>query len=542
MPLDFEIPLGDQSIETPEKLSIKAEPGSTIVFVGANGSGKTKLAALIESLAGVDGHRISAHRALELNPKVAKISEESALKGLWYGYSGENSAPGYRQSHRYGNKPEIHLLKDFDFVVQALFADQSRITLQSHKTLVANAGGVAELTKFERLQEIWKRLLPHRSLIVDGDDITVQANIESAPYSASDMSDGERSVFYLVGQALLAKPGSLLIVDEPELHIHPSIHSRLWDEIEAARPDCAFLYITHDLKFAAERIATKYVVKSFAPETFWEIEPLPDGTGFSEDLATLILGSRKPILFVEGSGASLDKAVFRACYPGWTIVPRGSCDEVVHAVTTMRANQQLTRITCAGLIDADGHDPGYVGWLNERHIFVLPVAEIENLFLLPSVVSEILKTENFGAEDTAARKADVTQIVFDRVQTGSNRADAAVRHAKRRIDRKLKGLDAGPASNPAELQAALAAALSQIDVSALAQQYDDSITAALTKPDQGDILALFDDKTMLKVSSGRLKEKKAADFLDWLIRAFNSGNHQELVDAVRNVLPEIQAA
>jgi energy-coupling factor transporter ATP-binding protein EcfA2 len=49
-------------------MSITAEQGSSIMFVGANGGGKTRLAVHIENLLGQNAHRISAHRALALNP------------------------------------------------------------------------------------------------------------------------------------------------------------------------------------------------------------------------------------------------------------------------------------------------------------------------------------------------------------------------------------------------------------------------------------------------------------------------------------------
>ena len=51
------------------------ETGSTITFCGANGSGKTRLAVYLEDQLGLAAHRISAHRALSLNPRVPKISE-----------------------------------------------------------------------------------------------------------------------------------------------------------------------------------------------------------------------------------------------------------------------------------------------------------------------------------------------------------------------------------------------------------------------------------------------------------------------------------
>lgn len=100
-------------------------------------------------------------------------------------------------------------------------------------------------------------LIPHRELVIDGDDIQVKIPGNDLTYSSADMSDGERAIFYLIGQVLVAATNSVLIIDEPELHIHRSIMSSLWDQLESARQDCAFIFITHDIEFAASRIAKK---------------------------------------------------------------------------------------------------------------------------------------------------------------------------------------------------------------------------------------------------------------------------------------------
>ena len=92
--------------------------------------------------------------------------------------------------------------------MQALFAEQANTALESHRRLRAGPAGTAELTKLEKLSEIWDRLLPHRRLNIGGDDITVSIPDNAATYPASDMSDGERAVFYLVGQTLVAYEGS----------------------------------------------------------------------------------------------------------------------------------------------------------------------------------------------------------------------------------------------------------------------------------------------------------------------------------------------
>ena len=55
------------------------EAGSSVVFVGANGGGKTRLAVHIENVGELTVHRISAYCVLTLNPAVPKISGRRGL-------------------------------------------------------------------------------------------------------------------------------------------------------------------------------------------------------------------------------------------------------------------------------------------------------------------------------------------------------------------------------------------------------------------------------------------------------------------------------
>ena len=103
----------------------------------------------------------------------------------------------------------VSLLNDFDFLVQALFADQANRSLETHNKVCAGNRCPADPTKFERLVEIWKRLLPHRQLEISGDDIHVVIPGSKTLYKASEMSDGERAIFYMIGQALAAAENSL---------------------------------------------------------------------------------------------------------------------------------------------------------------------------------------------------------------------------------------------------------------------------------------------------------------------------------------------
>jgi ABC-type cobalamin/Fe3+-siderophores transport system ATPase subunit len=521
---------------------VSLEPGSTVVIVGANGTGKTRLAVLIERTFAMGAHRIGAQRALVLNPNIAKIGEQPALMGLRFGYAGADAQIGYRDQHRWGAKGATFPLNDFDFLLQALFGDQSNIALQTHAA--ARSGtllGNGESTKFERLKNILERLLPHRRLILSGDTIRVSAP-DVDPYSASDMSDGERSVFYMVGQALVVAPGSLLIVDEPELHIHPSIMSKLWDEIEAARPDCGFVFITHDLAFAAQRVGQKFVIRDYNHGPQWALEAVPDDTGFDEEIVTLILGSRKPVLFVEGNGMSLDTAMFRAVFPHWTVIHRGSCEEVLHSVVTMRRNASLTRVTCAGLIDGDDYTPQEREAFAEQGVAVLPVSEIENLILLPSVSSAIASSEGYVGEELVARLDRLKQAVFAAARSQRVIGPIVVRYCRRRIDRMLKGIDLGSAETPEAIAAEYASKTAALDINALAATAHARIATAVANNDLVALLQCFDNKgALLAAAASHLKSTRKDQFEDWLLRTLRNGSVCELTNALRSEMPQIES-
>ena len=70
-----------------------------VIFVGATGGGKTRLAVLIEERLQLSAHRISAHRQLTLNPSVPKIGESHALAGPRVGYASAGEDLGCRGAH-----------------------------------------------------------------------------------------------------------------------------------------------------------------------------------------------------------------------------------------------------------------------------------------------------------------------------------------------------------------------------------------------------------------------------------------------------------
>jgi len=528
---------------------IELRAGLSTIVVGANGSGKTQLAVECERLLGLASHRISAQRMLAIDPSIEKVNEQTARALLRFGYadpSGYGGPERARASVRWGNAKPRFILDDAGALLQVLFGEQANTAVKAFNAHADGGPIPPGDTTMRKLRAIFRRVLPNRDLQITADDITVLPvtdGVVGEGFSVTQMSDGEKAVLYMIGQTLVADEGSVFIMDEPEIHIHRSILGRLWDELETARPDCAFLLITHDLEFAASRAGKKYVVQSYDPATGWVVEPVPEADGFSEDLVTLILGSRKPILFVEGESASLDVAFYRACYPAWTVVPRGSCEEVIHSVVTMRRNDAFTRIQSAGLVDADSRSDSERAALTARGIETLPVSEIENLLLLPAISRAILEMNDFGDAEIEAKLAALATAIFDDAKTEENIEEVVLRHCRRRIDNLLKQIDFSTDDSIASLASSYSARTAELDVFALATEIRSKISDAVDAGDLAALLAIYDrKKPLLALASAHLRNSKVDVFSAWTTRAVNSSRDDRLRVAVTSALPKIVAA
>jgi ABC-type dipeptide/oligopeptide/nickel transport system ATPase component len=527
-------------------IPIEIRAGMSTIIVGANGSGKTKLAMECERQLSTRAHRISAQRMLALDPSIEKVGEEDARSLLRFGYAKPEQYGGpeaSRNVNRWGQSQPRFILNDAGALLQVLFAEQANTAVRAYNTLSDGGRFLSGETFLRKLKAIFHRVLPTRRLEITADNISVSAvgdNSTGDPYDMTQMSDGEKAVFYMIGQTLVADSESVFIMDEPEIHVHRSILGRLWDELEATRPDCAFLLITHDLEFAASRAGKKYVVRSYAPASGWVIEDVPEAKGFSEELVTLILGSRKPVLFVEGEQASLDLAFYRACYPNWTVVPRGGCEGVIHSVVTMRRNAAFTRVQCAGLVDADGHDEADRASLVGNGIHILPVSEIENILLLPVVSRAILEMNDFDEGELEVKLATLKAAIFADASVEKSVNEVVLGYCRRRIDRTLKQLDFSMDTSIADLAASYTARTTELDISALATERETKIRTAVASGDLPALLAIYDrKKPLLALASSHLRNWKVEVFSAWFTRAIQSTRDDRLRKAIRTVLPEI---
>jgi hypothetical protein len=363
-----------------------------LVIIGANGSGKTRFGSNIEQRYNEITHRISAQKSLTMPDFVSTKSKEVAEGEFLYGGWGASTADAdWYKKHgwlhgRWGNNINTFLLNDFEKLMVLLHTEEYEQSLDYKEN-----GGLRPNTKLDRIQKIWEFVLPHRKLRKKAGVIeTFPTGQEMNTYNVSQMSDGERVIFYLVGEVVCAPQNSIIIIDEPEMHIHKSLVKSLFDSIENERTDCVFVYLTHDIDFAFTRQnATKVWAKSYEGNDVWDYELLDEESPIPEQLYLEVLGSRKPIIFLEGEASSIDYELYEQVFKSYTIKPLGSCEKVIQTVKSFNEQNGFHNLNSFGIIDRDRRPQNDIVKLNAKNIWVLDVAEAENLLLEENIVKSI---------------------------------------------------------------------------------------------------------------------------------------------------------
>ena len=406
-------------IRFPNNEEIEVENGTSMVLLGANGSGKTRFGAKIEELN--DGkyskgngiqellvHRISAQKSLTISESISTRDLESSEKALYIGGTTEHAN---KLTNRFNLNPVTGLLNDYDNALSLLFAEGNAQLQKSHEEDVKAVEHGTErpqpiTTVIDKATKLWNELLPHRKIDLSGNGVHIE--FDNQRYHGKEMSDGERVILYMICQVLVLKPDSILIIDEPEQHIHKAIINKLWDMLEAARQDCVFIYITHDLEFALSRNSERVLwIKSYDGSK-WDYELL-DVNDFSDlpgDLLYEVIGTREKILFIEGKKDSYDYLLYQEIFRdrGYHVIPCGGCQDVVKAVKSKRAYEKLNKIIVCGIIDRDFRTEAEIAQLKKDNIFCLDVAEVENLFVVPELLR--LMAEQLGCDEATVVDAE----------------------------------------------------------------------------------------------------------------------------------------
>ena len=381
-----------------DSLDIPIEVGNRLFVLGPNGSGKSALIQhAVTSLGAQNVRRISAHRQTWMESGAISVTPLSRRR-FGESHNRQERNPEYRWRER----DSVAQLSAVMFDLVAKDNDQARrIAEKAHakdytgmKRIINREPGV-----FSQINE----LLDLASLGVriensEGENLLARRNGADGRYDIAQMSDGERNAVILAANVLTVKPGTVLLIDEPERHLHRSIIEPLLSALFAQREDCMFIVSTHEVALPmADPEASVLVVRSCRwagnSASAWDAELIEKDVGLPEDVKRAILGSRERILFVEGQPQSLDLQLYSVLFPDISIIPVGGCDDVIKAVEGMRDSRALHDVEAFGLIDGDNRDSADISRLRDKGIYSLNAYSVESIYFCSDAMNAVAQRQ-----------------------------------------------------------------------------------------------------------------------------------------------------
>lgn len=457
-----------------------------IIVIGANGAGKTRFTARIaESFPHEKVFGLSPLRALY--GKFMPDAEPQTIDGLYATALarspltvGEVGAPATEAER-----------------LMALMLQEEMTILLAYK--MDGHGGALPDTKIDKVLALWREIFPDNDILRHEGSILFSSHSEGASRPQMKLSAGEKLVLYYFGAVLYAPAGALIPVDSPEMFLHPSTLRRVWDRVEALRPDCTFVYTTHDLDFASTRsAATTIWVRSCDPaaDTF-DYDLLPDDSELREELYLAILGARRPVLFIEGDNThSIDSKLYPLIFPDHTVRALGSCDRVIESTRVFNSLEAFHHLDSMGIVDRDRRSEQEVAYLRKKKIMVPEVAEIENMMMIEEVIRTVASVHRRD-EQRAFEKVKAAVIGLFK---GEMRQQA-LQHTRHTVKHIMEHRIDGRFASITKLEEHMADLVDEINPRAIYESFCREFSGYIQRGDYEAVLRVYNQKSMIAQSN-----------------------------------------
>lgn len=378
---------------------IDLDAGEMLFVLGANGTGKSSLMFHFSNQHRSRTRKIAAHRQTWMNSDAPDMTPSVKM-----------------QTEKHIQNDDRHLQSRFRDSYAAQRASMTIYEIIDAENIraraIASAYDARDMRALEEAGNVEAPITVINELLLQSNipiEIKIEANErimaskDGGPeYSAAELSDGERNALLIAGNVLTAPPDTLLIIDEPERHLHRSIISPLLSQLLDRRPDCSFVISTHDHDLPLEKPEAQTLLLrscSFNGQAVqdWDADELPPASLYDDTLRRDLIGSRRKILFVEGTEKSLDKSLYSLVFPKVSIIPKGNRRSVEQAVIGARASEELHWLLVFGITDSDGLTTDQVLLSREQGVYAVPYYSVEAVYYHPRLIEKV-----------AARQAAVT--------------------------------------------------------------------------------------------------------------------------------------
>ena len=375
-----------------ESDSISLSSGDILFVLGANGSGKSGLMQHIHNKHTEQTRWISALRQtffvrdFQILGSLEKQSTEDAIRG-------RETSPEYRWTDDYARTKPNLWITDLINMERVRSQEITRLVDARNKDRAMDYSSEHQ-SPLEIVNQLLKQSNIPVTLKLENYDTVLASKNQSEPYSIAQLSDGERAVILIASRILSAPPNTLVLIDEPERHLHQSIVSPFLKALFAKRPDCAFIIATHEVDIPMDNRDSRILLVHDCAHSGkfvvgWDTVLVESKDNIDESLMRDILGARRKLLFVEGEKDSLDNRVYSLIFPKVTIIPKGSFKDVIKAVSGIRSTKHLHRIDAYGIIDRDGRSKENVEKLQANGIYSLDVYIVESIYYEQQVRTKV---------------------------------------------------------------------------------------------------------------------------------------------------------
>ena len=430
-------------IKTPRTGEREFEFGRVNVFLGSNGTGKTKL---LQELKGQAGNFLPGFQAINIEGGRA-VQMYDTLELTAQNFNQYRTSDQILKSFR-GNRVNTLTSRIFSGLkaleqmgIDAKLAHSDAVVSWEESGSNTDSRPRLPDEPMLRVFETFNDIFPSITLEYMPQSRRLLCRKQGNEYGPTKLSDGEKQVFSILVDIIeLTESKSVLFVDEPELNLNPGLANRLWSSIEALLPEAVFIYATHSVSFAMRETVDHLVVMSNRNENIQEISAVGE---LSHNDQVELLGNIPGLLaqgntlVVEGHDESFDSIFYHWLLEGVDFSPAavGGSDDVISITTREGKWKKITpTVRLTGVVDRDYKSSKRISELESKDIIVLEQHEAESYLCDPKLLLDL--SQLVGAADKSTSVSQISQKIFSFLE--SNYLCICARRVNDRLTRSIK--------------------------------------------------------------------------------------------------------
>lgn len=363
-----------------------------------------------------------------------------------------------------------------------------------------------------QVNNVLSNIIPGVQVQINSDCRCIDISKANNTYNVNAMSDGEKVTLYYILHVILASKDSYIIVDEPETFLNTSVANRLWNSLEEIRPDCKFIYLSHNINFIMSRKLAKLIwCVEYTYPNKWVLEDVEfQDSLLPKELMISLLGTQKTILFCEGIVDEVsDYSFYSSLFSDKVFVyPVGGHREVIQYVRKFNSSLLNGYYNAVGIIDHDFLSEETIDDYLKDKIFTLPFNEIEMALLCDELLENVV---SLYADDstTKAKIARFKEEAFELLK--SNKDKIVSENVKYYIEEQITTYKITNAQNFETIIDGVNGWFNELKEKDLFKLYDDKISSIIEHKDYNEFLKISSLKSAL--SRGLANKFLDSDYL-----------------------------